>query len=188
MNNQEKILLIILSNIDENLIQALKRRLEQTFKRTVTTRYAIQNLAYAYDKSRKQFISPRLIARLRRIKRQPGDKILGVTDVDLYSPEYDFVYGEAEMASGVATLSIFRLKDRNNGNSPQVLEERAVREAVHELGHLYQLGHCSNSRCVMRACPCIADVDKAGHEFCEECSADLKTTWLHQSHDARTGI
>jgi archaemetzincin len=182
MFNNERIILIILSDIEETLIQSLKRRLEQTFNRDTEVRYSLQNLGYAYDKNRKQYVSPKILAKLRRIKKQPKEKILGVTDVDLYSPGYDFVYGEAEIASGVATLSIYRLKEnrRNNGASPELLEERSVREAVHELGHLYQLGHCSNERCVMHACPCIADVDKAGHEFCEECSAVLHYEQEHR--------
>jgi predicted Zn-dependent protease len=33
--------------------------------------------------------------------------------VDLYSPEYDFVYGEADVNAGVAALSTYRLISEN---------------------------------------------------------------------------
>jgi archaemetzincin len=176
MSHKERISIIVLSEINEHLIEVLRRRLELTFDKVVEIRYAIQSLGYAYDAKRRQYVSPRLIARLRRIKKNKGDKVLGITDVDLYSPDYDYVYGEAEMASDVATLSLYRLKGdtQNNGFNPELLEERAVREAIHELGHLYQLGHCASSNCVMHACPSIAEVDKAGPEFCSECVDTLE--------------
>lgn len=166
----EKIILIVLCQIDADLLIALKHRLELVFNKIVEVRYHTQKLDFAYDPKRKQYVSPRLISRLRRIKKHPGDMVLGITDVDLYSPGYDFVFGEAEMASGVATLSLFRLKGskRSKYTSPEVFRERAVREAVHELGHLYQLIHCSEPKCVMHTCPCIADVDKA-KELCDQC-------------------
>jgi archaemetzincin len=171
----EKILLVILCRIDADLLVALKQRLESVFNKIVEIRYHTQKLDFAYDPKRKQYVSPRLICRLRRIKKHTGDMVLGVTDVDLYSPGYDFVFGEAEMASGVATLSLFRLKGsrRSNNASPEVFRERAVREAVHELGHLYQMIHCSEPKCVMHTCPYIADVDKA-KELCDQCERLLE--------------
>jgi archaemetzincin len=172
----ERIILVVLSEIDPGLVNVLKEKLELTFYRMVEVRYSVKNLSYAYDPKRKQFVSPRLIARLRRIKRNNGDKVLGITNVDLYSPDYDFVFGEAEMSSGVATLSIYRLKDErwNAGVDLKVLEERTIREAIHELGHLFKLGHCPNPKCVMHACICVEDVDKAGRDFCDQCSSDLE--------------
>jgi archaemetzincin len=169
-----KIILIILCQVEANLIVELKQRLELAFHKTVEVRYAVQKIDYAYDPKRKQFVSPRLISRLRGIKKHQGEIVLGITDVDLYSPDYDYVYGEAEMASGVATLSLFRLKgSRKNYASPELFEERAVREAIHEIAHLYQLNHCSNPNCVMHPCPSVADVDKAGHKFCIQCGSLL---------------
>ena len=171
----EKIILVILSDIEDHLIRVLKKRLEATFNKVVEIRHIEQNLSYAFDRKRQQFVSPRIISRLRKMKKRNGDMILAVTDVDLYSPGYDFVFGEAEVASGVATISIYRLKEVSDNNriSRNLLGERAVREAIHELAHLYQLGHCSNSGCVMHSCPSVEDVDKAGNQFCDICGPVL---------------
>jgi archaemetzincin len=174
----EKIILVVLCRTDAKLLTSLKQKLEMAFNKSVEVRYSVQQPDYAYDPKRKQFVSPRLISRLRSIKKCPGDIVLGITDVDLYSPDYDYVYGEAEMASGVATLSLFRLKGRKNKSAPQKLfTERAVREAVHEIAHLHQLDHCTNPKCVMHPCPRLADVDEAGREFCEQCGP-LLTRYL----------
>jgi archaemetzincin len=104
-----KIILVILSQIDPQISTMLEQSLVKTFCRPVEISYELTNLDFAYDKVRKQYMSPILLARLRRMKKGRGDKIIAVTDLDLYSTGYDFIYGEADMKAGVASLSINRL-------------------------------------------------------------------------------
>jgi archaemetzincin len=176
----DEIILVVLSNINRHLIGTIKSSLETTYSRAVEVRYKVSNLDSAYDPIRKQYISPRLLSRLKRMKRDSTDKILGIVDVDLYSPGYDFVYGEADVSSGVATLSVSRLISEKPSNQANVnldvglFEERAGREAIHELGHLFGLGHCQNPKCVMRTCTCLDEVDEAGKELCPSCDDKLK--------------
>ena len=80
-----KIILIMLSQIDFHLTELLSQNLEKTFCRPVEVRYKFISLEYAYDTARKQYNSP-LLSRLRRMRKSSGDKIMAVTDVDLYSP------------------------------------------------------------------------------------------------------
>ncbi len=170
------IILLILSDLDSDLIATLKLGLEKTFNRAVEVRYKIVSLEYAWEHRRNQYNSPRILSRLQRIKKQPGDKILGVVNVDLFSPEYDFVYGEAKMSTGVATLSVYRLRSDDTAVNSDYKEfnERALREAIHEVSHLYGLGHCLNSKCVMRACTCLEEVDRAGNKLCSQCDKALE--------------
>jgi archaemetzincin len=177
----DSIILILFSDIDSHLIEVLKENLSSTFRRSVEVRYKIRKLDSAYDASRNQYISPRLLSRLKRIKRDPTDKILGITDVDLYSPDYDFVYGEADINSGVATLSVFRLSQAHNTIDIDTFEDRAVREAIHEMGHLFGLGHCRNPRCVMTTCTCVEEVDRAGSKFCITCNKEMNTHLLSEA-------
>ena len=171
-----RIILVLLAEINEHIMEVLKQSLEQIFNRVVETRAIIRSLETTYDPSRNQYISPRLLSRLRRIKKGSRDKILGIVDVDLYSPEFDFVFGEAEIGSGVATLSLYRLQPKHYGLHPdaKVFEERTVKEAVHELGHLYHLGHCPNPKCVMHFSTSLVDVDIKGNKFCSKCRQGLK--------------
>jgi len=159
-----------------HLISRLKTSLESTFDCAVEIRQKIGNLRYAYNRKRKQYISPTLLSHLNRVKRDNGDKILGVVNVDLYSPGYDFVYGEADVHCGVATLSTFRLISENpDGDADEDLfEERVIREATHEVGHLFGMDHCKNQQCLMRTCTCVSEVDEAGNLFCNECEKKLK--------------
>ena len=175
-----RIILVLLSEIDKHILEVLKQNIEQTFNRPVEVRAHTGSLDYAYDTSRKQYISPRMLSRLRRLKKSSGDKILGIVDVDLYSPEFEFVFGEAEIGSGVATVSLYRLGPERYGLHPdeKLFEERATKEAVHELGHLYQLGHCPNPKCVMHFSTSLEDTDIKGTSFCSKCQQELKENLL----------
>jgi len=167
----EKIILVIISNIDSRYVTALKAILETTFDRGVEISYQIGDLKYAYDHTRNQYLSPRLLSRLRRIKKASNDKLMAVTNLDLYSPGYDFIYGEADVKAGLATLSINRLMGSTADGLPDtcLFTERIIREAVHEVGHLYGLVHCKNPKCVLRTCTCAAEVDEAGNGLCDGC-------------------
>ena len=51
--------------------------------------------------------------------------------------------------------------------------QRAVKEAVHELGHTCGLGHCRNPRCVMFFSNTLHDTDVKGPGFCTACRDKL---------------
>ena len=163
-----RIILVLLSSIDQHMLAALERGLERVFNRPVEVRVKIGSLDHAYDSSRMQYLSPRILSRLRRIKKDRGDKIVGLVDVDLYSPDFEFVFGEADIGAGVGTVSLCRLRPEYYRQPPDsnVFEERAVKEAIHELGHLYRLGHCPNPKRVMHFSTSLGDVDGKTKMFC----------------------
>jgi hypothetical protein len=59
----------------------------------------------------------------------------------------DRVFGLAESQGRVALISLARL---SANAEPGKARARALKEALQELGHTLGLGHCDNSRCVMR--------------------------------------
>lgn len=104
-------------------------------------------------------------------KEKEGEIVLGVTDVDLYSGTLNFVLGIADTGSGkAAVISTCRLRSSDR----ELFHGRMVKEAIHEIGHLLGLGHCSNKYCVMHFSNRVADTDIKGKEYCPSCMDMLK--------------
>jgi len=128
----------------------------------------------AYNANRHQYHSTQILSEINRSAQTAGveaDLVLGVTGVDLYVPNYNFVFGEAGCPGKVALISLARLSPEFYGESPnqKLFRERALKEAVHEIGHALGLEHCNNPSCVMFFSLSIKDTDKKGVKFCDDC-------------------
>jgi archaemetzincin len=108
--------------------------------------------------------------------RIPGDDmLLGVTGVDLYVPGLNFVFGLADPRSRCGLISLARLYPEFYGQprNPALFKERALKEAIHELGHLWGLGHCPDPACIMFFSNSLTDTDRKGPGFCRLCRERL---------------
>ena len=113
---------------------------------------------------------PKILQRLERIS-DPDARVLAVTDCDLFVPVLTFVFGEAQLDGNCALVSTARLREEHYGMPPRedLLRERLVKEAVHELGHTFGLRHCPDWRCVMTSSHAVERLDIKGAEFCRAC-------------------
>ncbi|PYQ40255.1 MAG: hypothetical protein DMF77_18950, partial [Acidobacteria bacterium] len=127
----------------------------------------------ARDSGRGQYLSPALLDVLASARRPEWDRLLGVADVDLYVPDLNFVFGEADSRRGVAVFSLARLHAGPDDEGARLFLRRAATEAIHELGHTYGLGHCGDRRCVMWFSNTLAESDGKGTAFCPAHAAQL---------------
>lgn len=169
------ILIVPVGTVNEDVLSVLDRGLEKIFQSNVETGRAIPVPPDSYDHRRKQYHSTAILEVLLDIKPDHIDRLLGVTEVDLYIPGLNFVFGEASLTAGVAVISLARLRQEFYGfeSDRALLFERALKEAVHELGHTHGLGHCPNPRCIMYFSNSLGDTDRKGPGFCERCKALL---------------
>ncbi len=124
---------------------------------------------------RDQYRSTRILEALIDMKNSKKDAILSVADVDLYTHSLNFVFGQADPVNRVAVISIARLKPSFYGfqDYDDIILKRAGKEAVHELGHVFNLGHCDQPRCAMFFSNSLPDTDTKEDDFCSRCKRTL---------------
>ena len=151
-------------------LEFLAATLARTFRAVCQIRPDPFDLSFALDPGRNQYHSTAILQRLERVN-QPDTRILGVTSADLYVPVLTFVFGEAQLDGCCAVVSSARLYDEFYGLPPRpdLLRERLIKEAAHEIGHTFGLRHCQDWRCVMASSHAVERLDIKTAEFCPTC-------------------
>lgn len=128
----------------------------------------------AYRRSRSQYIAYGLLEILNGISTDHF-RLLGLTEVDIYAPGLNFVFGQSQLGGRCAVVSLARLRPTFYGFAPDegIFISRTVKEAVHELGHTFMLPHCRHPLCVMHFSNCLSDTDRKGEDFCIRCRKNL---------------
>jgi archaemetzincin len=130
----------------------------------------------AYDRQRLQYDAAVVLKEFNHARFQKYEKVIGVTDRDLFIPLFTHVFGEAQQGGTHALVSAYRLMNRPGASTvptPQVLE-RTAKVALHELGHLYNLHHCMDANCLMHFSGGKQDLDRTPMYFCRYCWLSLR--------------
>jgi archaemetzincin len=175
MTQAETICLLPVGEVNEDVLFFLQSELQKVFQRQVKIAEGLEHPDYAYNPEREQYLSPDIVDRIKKEKSKDCDRILGVVDIDLYVPSLNFVFGQADFHDRVAVISLTRLRQEYYGLSSdeKLFRERALKEAVHELGHTYGLRHCPDTKCVMHFSNSLKDTDIKSHNFCPGCKSKL---------------
>jgi len=152
------------------LLGELAVPLADTFRMECRVRPDRLDVAFARDRFRNQYYSTAILQAMQPLA-EPGARLLAVTSVDLYVPVLTFVFGEAQLTGHCAVVSLYRLRDEFYGLPARedLMRERLVKEAIHELGHTFGLRHCDDWRCVMTSSHAVERLDVKGAEFCGTC-------------------
>jgi len=167
-----KIILKPLGDVDANIIEELKGILYRNFGCPIEIAPKADILPKSYNKKRGQYLAAELLNTLKKTVTASDEKVLGIIDVDLYAAGLNFVFGQAEPDSGVAIISLYRLREELPPDYGLFLS-RAAKEAIHELGHTFGLEHCSGIKCVMHFSNSLHDTDVKEMTFCSQCHPKL---------------
>jgi len=142
-------------------------------------RIGIPAVDFSYDSGRGgQYSSIAILEMLLRICPDDAEKLLAVTDRNLFVPVLTFVFGQAQLGGRLAVVSLARLRQEFYGLAPnrEVFVERAAKEALHETGHMFGLVHCADRNCAMSLATNIRQIDTKLPAFCAPCRAHLTRT------------
>ncbi|MDD5135646.1 MAG: archaemetzincin family Zn-dependent metalloprotease [Phycisphaerae bacterium] len=163
-----------IGEIETAILQELSIKLIATFGCPVIIKNPIPVPQEAFVPDRNQYFSDAFLKRLQPAKNKET-RILGITDVNLFTRGLNFVFGQADSTTGIAVISLHRLRQDICGlpSDQTLLLERALKEAVHELGHTFGMEHCEEERCVMFFSSSLVDTDLKNPYFCSHCQPKL---------------
>jgi len=164
------ILISPIGHFDTTLLESVAGAITRIFGYRVERAALLNDLAFALDPERRQYHSTLILEKLADIVPPHTAKTLAITSEDLFIPILTYVYGEAQLGGKTCIISTHRLSE---GISPvhqkKIYHQRVVKEAVHEIGHTFNLRHCKNGNCIMHYCRSINDVDSKSDQFCRYC-------------------
>lgn len=155
-------------DVDPGILDRLAAGLAGSLRISCRVRDGSINPSFAYEAGRNQYYATALLAVL---SPDPGNRIVGVTSLDLFVPILTFVFGEAQLEGPRALVSLYRLGEEHYGlpRDPARLDERLLKEALHELGHTFGLRHCAESTCVMSSSHNVERIDAKEAAYCPHC-------------------
>lgn len=162
---------IPVGKLDANDIQQLKFMLEEKFVFSIKISPQEIEPSFAYHERRGQHLATALLKTMKMSLPSEASLGLGITEVDLFVPHLNFVFGLAEMGGKVALISFHRLHPEyyDLPEDRELFYSRILKEAVHELGHTLGLVHCHQPDCVMYFSNSLADTDRKKASYCLQC-------------------
>jgi archaemetzincin len=148
----------------------LRRRLAEVFGVEVIFEGAAEIPGELLDRVRNQLLADAVVRYVSTLRKGGNYVVLALVDADAYVPGLNFVFGLAipELGSAAVFLRRLRLWTDREGYL-----RRVVKESVHELGHVFGLGHCRNPLCVMSFSNSLLEVDRKLDAFCSTCASRL---------------
>jgi archaemetzincin len=174
----ENITLIKFGYFDQEILDMVVPDISREFSSSVRTKNGNLDLSEFYDPSRRQYNGTKLLNKIDNEFATDSSKTLGLFDIDLFIPILTYIFGQAYLNGRIGIVSIYRLRNEKYGikANKKILLERFRKEAIHEIGHLFGLIHCSDPVCVMRSSTYVEDIDQKSHTLCEVCRMQLKHT------------
>ena len=159
---------------DTSVLNQISREIHRIFNHRTEIVPLLKDVNFALDPVRNQYHSTLILEKLERLSSENTMKVLGIVMVDLFIPILTHVYGEAQLGGKACIVSTHRLKEGLSiMGSRHIYYNRITKEAIHELGHTFNLRHCPDHFCIMHYCRTVKDVDGKSDQLCRYCKTLL---------------
>jgi archaemetzincin len=169
-----EILVQPLEAVPEKRLDVVKKGLEDAFGVSVTIAPNIPLPREAWYAPRSRYRAEKLLDHLKTVAGPRFKIVVGITAKDISTTKGEHedwgIFGLGEVGGTSCVISTYRLGAR--GADEEKLQDRLLKIAVHEAGHVMGLDHCLHKGCVMQdAESSILTVDQETGKFCDECKA-----------------
>lgn len=193
-----RVSIVPVGKMDPAEVEAAGARLAKVLNKPVTLRQPAPVPRAGDDPARGQHLAGPFLAELRgQLARLPVAKVVGaapaapaaepaaatpaaslfVTDVDLYKPQTDGVFGDIDAVAHVAVLSVRRLREAFYKRKADPVKQRArlVKLALYALGRARGLPECRDAACALLTTASLADIDVKPEKYCAACWKRMTT-------------
>ena len=166
-----RIFIVPINAIDRAFLSRLSFCLEERFITTFSIGDRLDVPSGALNSQRSQMFVNSLVSRIIRAAPVDDGLRLAITEYDLYKTGHRFLFGDADRQSGVAVVSLHRLRGEFYGEEADqnLLFQRVLKEAVCGLGRAMGLKACYDARCAMHHSSSVFETDNKMSHFCDQC-------------------
>src|SRR6476646_1503076 len=163
--------LLPIGEVTDGLLSFLESALQQSLQVSCEILPVVLDPTPTFHADRGQYHSCEILAGMQRMGVEECWRLLGVAEIDLYIPILTFVFGEAQIGGPCAVISARRLRQEFYSLPPDktLLDQRLLKEAIHEIGHTCDLTHCDNYACAMASSHAVEWIDLKQAALCSAC-------------------
>ena len=167
---EHRIVISPIGDFDAEFFKQISKEINRIFGYPTEIISVLKEMEFAFDSDRNQYHSTPILEKLADLAPLQAVRLLAIIRVDLFIPILTHVYGEAQLGGKACIVSTHRLNEGlSSVYSDETYRRRIVKEAIHELGHTFNLRHCQEYTCIMHYCRSIQDVDRKSDQLCRYC-------------------
>jgi archaemetzincin len=172
-----QITLISFGYFDANILRNVADAVKKEFSASVQIKEGHMDITEFYDPTRRQYNGVRLMQVVEEEFSSDSSKTMGLFTVDLFIPILTYIFGQAFLNGKTGIASTYRLNNERYGitTDEELVQDRFIKEVIHELGHTFGLIHCRIPACVMRSSTYVEDIDQKSAHLCLNCRSELNS-------------
>jgi len=172
---RSKIVVVPIGEVDFMMVNKLASNLGPIFNRSVDILKGMKVPEESFNVVRNQYYAQVIMQKIERAKANNREKVIAICEEDLYLPEENYVISAADEVSGTAVVSLYYLRQEFYGlpEDDSKIYPRLFKEAVHRMGHRFNLPECRNPKCVNYFSQMMLDIDNKSDKFCDICHRKL---------------